>query len=1304
MSMNATLIGLGVLITSFTSADERSGQSLEESLLKEPSAALVRGFRQEGDAARGAAVFFQPSLNCARCHVPANGKGDPIGPDLTKLGREVTDIYLIESVLQPSKAVKKGFETVTIGTVDGKTLTGVLAEERGDRLLVRDPAHDGQLVTVLKRDIEQRTDGGPSVMPAGLLNGLTSRQQFLDLMRYLREIADGGPERARALIPDPSQIAGLKVPDYERDIDHGGMIADFSTESLKRGEAIYNRVCVNCHGTKVSPGSLPTSLRFASGQFKNGSDPLSVYRTLTHGFRQMPPQTWMVPSQKYDVIHYLRETFLKTDNPSQYTLVDRAYRDRLPKGTTRGPEPSTIEPWSAMDYGPTLTATYEVSDDASNFAYKGIAVRLDIGPGGVSRGRYWSVFDHDTMQLSASWSGDGFIDWNGINFNGRHEIHPRIVGQLELANPIGPGWADPMTGSFTDPRLRGRDGRPYGPLPRSWSHFVGQYRHGDRVILSYTVGKTAVLEMPGVETRNSDIVFTRTFNIGPREQAMTLQVARRSGQKSRLQIKRLEGDTTRSVALLEPDIPSSQQAAAAHVKLQFDGHTHLELENPKDFDMTRGDYTIAVRFETRRGGSLFCETAPGDKWVPDGKSLFVRGGRLVFDIGWVGALTSERRVDDGRWHVGVLTYERAKGRACLFIDGQRDRQATLQSRGTLAKRVHRVGFTAPDFPEPDTFFRGQIAEIRLYQKALNPDQVAGVMEANGLDAGLAARWKPDEAAGAVVRDMTGHGLDVSVIRKPTALTEDRGVVAGIVPEIQDIYWSCTAEGDLRVSIPAGEKPLRFILKVLRVAGGDGVEALAHSITDGPAIDLSAFTRGGPTRWPEILKSSITPGGEAGAFGVDTLGLPESNPWLCQLRLTGFDFLDGGRQVAVCTWDGDVWLVAGLTSRSGELSWRRIASGLFQPLGLKVRDGNIFVGCRDQIVILRDLNGDGETDFYENFNSDHQVTEHFHEFAMGLQTDAEGNFYYAKAARHGKTAVVPQHGTLLRVSRDGLRTQILATGFRAPNGVCLNGDGTFFLTDQEGFWTPKNRINLVKPGGFYGNMWGYHDVADTSDAAMEPPVCWITNEFDRSPAELLRVPSDSSWGPLRGSLLNLSYGYGEVYVVPYETVSGVMQGGMCALPIPRLPTGVMRGRFHPTDGQLYACGMYAWAGDQTAPGGFYRLRATGKPMHLPTGLAATKRGLQLTFTEPIDRAAASEPSNYSVKTWSIKRTANYGSEHHDEVTLRVTGASLSADGRTVSLVMPEIRPTACMAIKYRLKGLGGEPFEGLIHNTIHRLAD
>ena len=82
--------------------------------------------------------------------------------------------------------------------------------------------------------------------------------------------------------------------------------------------------------------------------------------------------------------------------------------------------------------------------------------------------------------------------------------------------------------------------------------------------------------------------------------------------------------------------------------------------------------------------------------------------------------------------------------------------------------------------------------------------------------------------------------------------------------------------------------------------------------------------------------------------------------------------------------GDVWLVDGVTGELKELRWRRICSGLFQPLGLKIVDGLIHVACRDQIARLHDLNGDLEIDWIECFNNDHQVTEHFHEFAMGFK--------------------------------------------------------------------------------------------------------------------------------------------------------------------------------------------------------------------------------------------------------------------------------------------------------------------------------
>jgi len=1025
--------------------------ALLQQLLREDVAVLARAAREQGDASRGAIVFHRADLLCTRCHTTGDDDGIRLGPDLARAGKEVTDVYLVESVLLPSKVIKKGFETVVITTRTGKTVTGLLAGERADAVVLRDAAQDGKPVTIPKADIDERNDTRQSLMPEGLINVLSGRQEFLDLARYLMEIAEKGPERARQLRPAASLFAPPPLPAYERDLDHAGLIHSLDTRSFKRGEAIYVRVCANCHGTTEQAGSMPTSLRFAEGKFKNGSDPLRMYQTLTHGWGMMTPQPWMVPQQKYDVIHFIREAYLKPHNPGQYGKVDDAYLAGLPKGVSRGPKPSNIEPWVSMNYGPSLMATLEVGDQG-NFAYKGIAVRLDNGPGGVSRGRHWMLFDHDTLRAAAAWDGEGFIDWNGINFNGRHQVHPRVVGKVRFANPVGPGWADPATGRFDDTRLRGRDGKPYGPLPRAWAHYQGLYHYGNQVILSYTVGTAPILEMPAYELAAGEkVVCTRTLNVG---------------------------------------------------------------KSPYDLLMRVG---------------------------PAGTTVGLIGDRAELD--------------------------------------------------------EKDGFTL-------------------------------------------------------------------------------------------------------LRIPAAATPVA--LKLLLFDGSH--EALrAYAKTSPPPASLEPFTKGGPRRWPDVLKTQAVVGADTQAFATDVLTHPPNNPWNCQLRLTGFDFYADGRRAAVCTWDGDVWLVEGIDAPDKGLTWQRIASGLFQPLGLKIIKDKVHVSCRDQIVILHDLNGDGETDFYECFNNDHQVTEHFHEFAMGLQTDAEGNYYYAKAARHALKAVVPQHGTLLRVSKDGTKTDILATGFRAPNGVCVNPDGTFFLTDQEGFWVPKNRIDLVERGGYYGNFWGYHDVTDPADAAMKQPLCWITNAFDRSPSELLWVTGDG-WGPLKGSLLNFSYGYGKVYVVPHEKVGGQVQGGMCALPLPQFATGVMRGRFHPENGQLYCCGMFAWAGNQTQPGGFYRVRYTGKPVYLPIGLNAKKSGITIRFSGSLDPQTAGDPKNYAVQTWSLKRSEQYGSKHYDEKPARVTAATVSADGKTVMLEIADLKPTWGMEIKYNIRASDGSSVQSFLHNTIHRLGE
>ena len=78
-------------------------------------------------------------------------------------------------------------------------------------------------------------------------------------------------------------------------------------------------------------GSLPSSRPFWKEPFKNGSDPLSLYKTLSQGLGQMPAWTFLTPEQRYDAIHYIRETFVKPHNSTAYFNVTEEYHDALPK-------------------------------------------------------------------------------------------------------------------------------------------------------------------------------------------------------------------------------------------------------------------------------------------------------------------------------------------------------------------------------------------------------------------------------------------------------------------------------------------------------------------------------------------------------------------------------------------------------------------------------------------------------------------------------------------------------------------------------------------------------------------------------------------------------------------------------------------------------------------------------------------------------------------------------------------------------------------------------------------------------------
>jgi mono/diheme cytochrome c family protein len=541
-------------------------------------------------------------------------------------------------------------------------------------------------------------------------------------------------------------------------------------------------------------------------------------------------------------------------------------------------------------------------------------------------------------------------------------------------------------------------------------------------------------------------------------------------------------------------------------------------------------------------------------------------------------------------------------------------------------------------------------------------------------------------------------------------------------------------------LPRTGKPALF--KIVLAALHPQDRAAFGPLHDG-SPRMPAFRKGGAPHFPRPIITRGQPGTGPGPYVIDRLttpfpgvykGEPEGGVWKDniyrrRLMIGGFDFFKDGKRAAVSTWEGDVWIVSGIDDTLGRLEWRRFASGLFEPLGLVIVNDVIHVNGRDQITRLHDLNGDGEADRYENFNNQVTNSPGFHEFQFDLQVDRQGNFYTAKASPvraggrgfgggGGNGVITPMSGTLQKISKDGRRREVIATGLRAPNGIGVGPKGELTTGDNEGSWMPACPINWVRPGGFYG----VEDVVQ--EKPMPPfarPLAWVAKSFDNSGGSQVWVPDDARWGPFAGQLLHLSYGRAAVYLVMKQRVGdGVMQGGIVRLAGgqdaaqlvgdgAKLTSSAMRARFNPRDGQLYVAGLSGWQSDAVNLTGFDRIRYTGKPVASLRDLSVTSAGVHLTFTQKLD-AASVDPQNVSGERWNYRRSSAYGSPEYsvEDPTRRghdrldIYGAELSGDGRTVTLEIDDLKPVDQMLVKFRFKAEDGSAMTQSTMFTIHQV--
>ena len=146
-------------------------------------------------------------------------------------------------------------------------------------------------------------------------------------------------------------------------------------------------------------------------------------------------------------------------------------------------------------------------------------------------------------------------------------------------------------------------------------------------------------------------------------------------------------------------------------------------------------FTVTAWVRTTAGGTILAKFPPRGGWAPQGKSFFVRQGKLGYDIGMVGMVGGRTRVADGKWHHVALTKSKDLR---LYVDGRLDGSKYLDGQADRKGSAVMIGYTSLGFPVP-TYFTGDLDEIRVYDRALGEAEIKASLSSPP-EGGLVGHW------------------------------------------------------------------------------------------------------------------------------------------------------------------------------------------------------------------------------------------------------------------------------------------------------------------------------------------------------------------------------------------------------------------------------------------------------------------------------------------------------------------------------------------------------------------------------------
>jgi hypothetical protein len=426
--------------------------------------------------------------------------------------------------------------------------------------------------------------------------------------------------------------------------------------------------------------------------------------------------------------------------------------------------------------------------------------------------------------------------------------------------------------------------------------------------------------------------------------------------------------------------------------------------------------------------------------------------------------------------------------------------------------------------------------------------------------------------------------------------------------------------------------------------------------------------------------------------------------------------------------GDIWIADGVMAEDPKPKWTLFASGLHEVLGLAVRPGDsegwLYATQRGEITRMRDTDGDGRADLFETVSDGWGIDGDYHEYAFGSKFDREGNLWVVLCLTGSFDSTNPYRGWCVRITPDG---DVIPTnsGIRSPGGIGFNAEGDVFYTDNQGPWNGTCKLHWLKPGTFAGhpggNRWfdepatreaiqraGIKKPAEPKDKSriheewaripelMPPAILFPYQKMGQSAAGIACDVSDGKFGPFKRQLFVGDQTHSTVMRVSLEKAGAIYQGA-CYPFRAGFDSGSLALEFAP-DGSLIVYGTdRGWGARGGKPFALQRLVWTGKTPFEIQEMKARPDGFELTFTEPVEPASASNPANYQMNAYTYIYQSAYGSPEVDKSTPVIRDVKVSPDGLRARLKIEGMQ----IGHVHELKAAGVRSSQG--HSLLHDAA-